>query len=59
LPSIGNLALIDSIIKQHLQIFVVPKSVIAKFTFPTDLPSYAEMYVTVAKDLNMGKFLEV
>jgi hypothetical protein len=82
LPSITNLALIDSIIPASIpyvlqmtvsekhrgatnrmadirtqlgepdtvrMIFVVPEDVVAKFTFPTDMPEYVEMYVTVAK----------
>jgi hypothetical protein len=29
--------------------FVVPEDVVANFTFPTDLPEYVELYVTIAK----------
>jgi hypothetical protein len=92
LPSISNLALIDSIIpaippavipdvlqmtvsdkhrgatsrmaeiRNELgnpatvrMIFVVPESVIAKFNFPTDMPEYVEMYVTVAKAVTLAE----
>jgi hypothetical protein len=84
LPSISNLALIDSIIPGNIpcvfqmtvsqshrgainrmneihrelgspekvkMIFVVPEDVIANFTFPSDMPQYVEMYITVAKPL--------
>lgn len=87
LPSIQNLALIDSIIPADINmllqmtvsekhrgatnrmadiyielgnpeivrmVFVVPEDVFAKFTFPTDMPEYVEMYVTVAKIMTLA-----
>ena len=85
LPSIPNLALIDSIIPNNIvfqmtvsdkhrgatrrmakiheelgkpktvsMVFVVPEDVVAKFTFPADMPLYVKMYVTVAKDMNLS-----
>lgn len=86
LPSITNLALIDSIIPDRIpyvlqmtvsskhrgatnrmsdiytelgnpetvrMIFVVPENVVAKFTFPTDMPEYVQMYLTVAKTMTL------
>jgi hypothetical protein len=35
-------------------IFVVPEDVVAKFTFPTDMPGYVDMYVTVAKIVTLA-----
>jgi hypothetical protein len=34
-------------------IFVVPEDVILKFSFPSDLPPYVEMYVTIPKAMTL------
>jgi hypothetical protein len=86
LPSITNLALIDSIIPPSVvlqmtisnnhsgasskvndiynqlnrpprlvMVFVVREEVVEKFHFPTHLPSYVTMYVTVAKPMTLAE----